>query len=54
MIIAKVIAGVQVIGLCIWGYASNQITGIHDVVHKLEQADAKLETRITVIEGRLK
>ena len=49
-VIAWVIGAVQVIGLGIWVKASEEITHMTTVVHVLEQTDARLDTRITVLE----
>lgn len=54
MIFAKVIACVQVIGLGIWGYAANEIKGIHSALHNAETADAALDKRVTIIESKIK
>lgn len=49
-VIAWVIGAVQVIGLGIWVKASDEITHMTTAVHTLEQADAQLDKRITILE----
>ncbi|MDD4971862.1 MAG: hypothetical protein PHT07_20750 [Paludibacter sp.] len=50
IVFAKVIGAVQIVGLGIWGYASNEISDIHGGLHSLEKVDSGFDTRITVLE----
>lgn len=52
-VIAYVIGGVQVLGLGIWGYASNEISSIHNSISVVEKSTIDLDKRLTVLE-RLK
>lgn len=54
MVMAKIIGGVQLIGLGIWAYASSEISDIHTSLHVFEQADTILDKRITIIESKVK
>lgn len=49
-VIAYVIGGVQIIGLGIWGYASAEISGIHESISIVEKSTIDLDKRLTVLE----